>query len=99
MFQKGAMGFLVSMLLKLFQRRTLSSFFLRCVSNFHPNILSDLSKLKLQAHFKYLLNYLIEMHVLVTKTCDQAVTEFRNFLDNEMKKQQIEFFGFKVENK
>lgn len=99
MFQKGAMGFIVSMLFKLFQRRTLSSFFLRCVSNFDPNILSDLSKLKLQAHFKYLLNYLIEMHVLVAKTCDQAVTEFKNFLDNEMKKQQIEFFGFKVENK
>lgn len=33
------------------------------------------------------------------KTCDQAVTEFNNFLFNKPKKQQIEFPGFEVENK
>ena len=56
-------------------------------------------KHKLQERFKYLLKYLIEIHELVPKTCDEALTEFNNFLDNEVKKQQIKFFGFEVENK
>ena len=47
----------------------------------------------------FLKKYLIEIHVLVLKTYDQAVTEFCNILDHEVKKQQIEFFGFEVKNK
>ena len=47
----------------------------------------------------FLKKYLIEIHVLVPKNYDQAVTEFCNFLDHEVKKQQIEFFGFEVKNK
>ena len=34
----------------------------------------------------FLKKYLIEIHVLVPKTFDQAVTEFCNFLDHEVKK-------------
>ena len=49
--------------------------------------------------FKYLLKYLIETHGLVPKTCDQVVTDFNNFLNNEVKKQKIGFFLFEVENK
>lgn len=40
-----------------------------------------------------------EIHELVSKTCDQAVIEFSNFINSELTKQQIEFFGFKVEIK
>lgn len=40
-----------------------------------------------------------EIHELVSKTCDQAVVEFNNFINSEVTKQQIEFFGFKVEIK
>ena len=32
--------------------------------------------------------------MLVAKPCDQAGTEFNNFLDNKGKKQLIDFFGF-----
>lgn len=32
--------------------------------------------------------------MLVAKPCDQAGTEFNNFLDNKVKKQLIDFFGF-----
>ena len=51
-------------------------------SIFDPSI-SDFPKHKLQECSKYLLICLIEIHVLVPKTCDQAVTEFNNYFDNE----------------
>ena len=44
--------------------------------------------------------YLIEIYVLVPKTCDLAtVIEFNNFIDNETKKQQTKSFRTEIKNK
>lgn len=41
---------------------------------------SWLTKTKVKERLKYLLMYLIEIHMLTPKTCDQAVMEFNNFI-------------------
>lgn len=100
-FRKRAMKFIISMLIKLFQRSALRSALLRFASIFLPHPASYLiyQNISYKKRFKYLLKYLIETYVLVPKTCDQVVTGFNNFPNNEVKKQKIEFLGFEVENK
>ena len=81
------MVFIVSTLLKLFERSALGFIPLRCANIFELSIWSDSPKHNLQKRLKSLLKCLIKMYVLARKACDQGLTEFDDFLVNEVKKQ------------
>ena len=52
---------------------------------FDPNILLNASKEKLALCLKNLLKHLLELNILSTKQCDVITTEFKKFLDVEVK--------------
>ena len=75
---------------------------------FDPNILLNASKEKLTPCLKNLLKHLLELNILSTKKCDVITTEFKKFLDVEVKTMQrksvtfsqkddrLDYFYFKV---
>ena len=61
---------------------------------FDPNILLNASKEKLTPCLKNLLKHLLELNILSTKQCDVITTEFKKFLDVEVKTMQRESVTF-----
>ena len=55
---------------------------------FGPNILLNTSKEKLTASLKNLPKHLLELNIPSTKQCDVITTEFKKFLDVEVKTMQ-----------
>ena len=93
-FKEEARQFVISMLEKLFQRSSLGSVVLRSASVFNPAVMCELSKEKSQEHWKHLLKHLIALGIIAPNRCDQAMVEFKNFRENELKKMQQEFSDF-----
>ena len=57
---------------------------------FDPNILLNASKEKLTPCLKNLPKHLLELNKLITKQCDVITSEFKKFLDVEVKTVQRE---------
>ena len=93
-FKEGAQQFVISMLEKLFEKSALASVVLRSASVFDPFVMCELSKEKLQEHWKHLLKHLIHLGIIAPSRCDQVMAEFKSFLENEVKKMWHEFSGF-----
>ena len=93
-FRKGAQVFVISILHKLFEKSPLGSMFLHSANMFDPSFLSESSKNIVIKRFKTLLEQLMKLNILAPKQCDQATAKFNYFLENELKKHQLEFSGF-----
>ena len=93
-FMKGIQIFLCVMDIKLFERSPLGSVALLSDAIFDLYILLNASKEKLTPCLKNLLKYLLELNVLSTKQCDVITTEFKKFLDVEVKTMQRESVTF-----
>ena len=63
---------------------------------FDPNILLNASKEKLTPCLKNLLKHLLDLNIVSTKQCDIITTEFKNFLDVEVKTMQRESVSFSL---
>ena len=61
---------------------------------FDPNILLNASKEKVTPWLKKILKHLLELNMLSTKQCDVITTEFKKFLDVEVKTMQRESVTF-----
>ena len=80
--------------IKLFERSPLGSVALLSDAIFDLYILLNASKEKLTPCLKNLLKHLLELNVLSTKQCDVITTEFKKFLDVEVKTMQRESVTF-----
>ena len=87
---KEVQRFLFAMVTKLFEQSPLGSVVLLSAAMFDPNILLNASKEKLALCLKNLLKHLLELNILSTKQCDVITTEFKKFLDVEVKTVQRE---------
>ena len=63
---------------------------------FDPNILLNASKEKLTSCLKNLLKHFLDLNIVSTKQCDIITTEFKNFLDVEVKTMQRESVSFSL---
>ena len=93
-FMKGVQIFLCVMDIKLFERRPFGSVALLSDAIFDPYILLNASKEKLTTCLKNLLKHLLVLNVLSTKQCDVITTEFKTFLDVEVKTMHRESVTF-----
>ena len=66
---------------------------------FDPNILLNASKEKLTPCLKNLLKHLLDLNIVSTKQCDIITTEFKNFLDVEVKTMQRESVSFSLKGR
>ena len=56
--------------------------------------MAESPKSTLQKRFKILLKSRLELNILAPNRCDQATTDFNNFLDTDLKKNQLKFSEF-----
>ena len=66
---------------------------------FDPNILLNASKEKLTPCLKNLLKHFLDLNIVSTKQCDIITTEFKNFLDVEVKTMQRESVSFSLKGR
>ena len=85
-FKEGAQQFVISVLERLFEKNILASVILRSASVFNSSVMCELWKKKLQERWKHLLKHLIHLGIIAPSRCDQAMAQFKNFQEIEVKK-------------
>jgi len=98
-FKKEAQRATVVLLQKLLERTPLRSNFLRCASIFDPAVIVGTSSTVLLKKMKILLLHLMQSNIMSPTDCDKVSAEFRKFLEDDLKKYQLEFKEFNPESK
>ena len=83
----------------LLEQTPLSSDIVRCACMFEPEVLQTLSSSSLLQRMKSLLVHLMKCNILSPTECDKVTAEFRNFLADDLKKEQLKFQEFNPESK
>ena len=76
---------MVAMIKKLFERSPLGSSLLKSAVVLDPDILMQTTRDKLTNSFASLLNVIKNLSVLNPNSCDKALSQFKFFLDNNVK--------------
>ena len=82
------------MVSKLFEKSPLSSTFLQAVSVLNPHYLCTKSRKTVLQRWKNVLSHILEHNILSTKSCDEAMKEFKLFFDTEVVKFKSELSEF-----
>ena len=84
----------MSMIEKLSEKSPLNSLFVRGTTIFDPKLLLEYSKQKLIDHLKILLGEFMSLNILTSLQCDTVLSQFNNFVENEVKKLKTDSFKF-----
>ena len=79
-YYNDAIIFITSILSKIFQRSPLGSVVVRCSSVFDPNQVAVEGIELLECKLKRLLSHFMKLRILTSAMCDQALTEFSDFV-------------------
>ena len=82
------------MLSKLFERISLGSVIVRCSSIFNPTNLFVKELQNSERKMKRLLNFFFEDNIVTALKCDYAMSQFFDFVINDVKKSSVEFHNF-----
>ena len=93
-FLKMAKNFIVSMVEKLRKKYLLNSPTIRATSLFDPTVLIELPKQKLIDRLKTLLGNFMNLKILTPQQCDLVLSQFKDFMDIEIKAIKLESFKF-----
>ena len=93
-FLKMAKNFIVSMVEKLREKSLLNSPMIRATSVFYPTVLIELPKQKLIDRLKTLLGNFVNLKILTPQQCDLVLSQFKDFMDIEIKAIKPESFKF-----
>ena len=97
-FFKMARQFVVSMIEKFSEKSPLNSLFVRGTAIFDPKLLLEYSKQKLIDRLKILLGEFMSLNILTLLQCDTVLSQFNNFLENEVKELKTDSFKFDPKN-
>ena len=97
-FFKMARQFVVSMIEKLSEKSPLNSLFVRGTTIFDPKLLLEYSKQKLIDRLKILLGEFMSLNILTSLQCDTVLSQFNNFVENEVKELKTDSFKFDPKN-
>ena len=93
-FLKMAKNFIVSTVEKLREKSLLNSQMIRATSVFDPTVLIDLPKQKFIDCLKMLLGNFMNLKILTPQQCDLVLSQFKDFMDIEIKAIKLESFKF-----
>ena len=93
-FLKMTKNFTVSMVEKLREKSLLNSPMIRATSVFDPTVLIALPKQKLIDCLKTLLGNFMNLKILTPQQCDLVLSQFKDFMDIEIKAIKPEPFKF-----
>ena len=80
-FLSEVQDFLVAMINKLFEKSPVCSIFLKAASVLDPDVIFNNKKDDLVNRFRILLKSIIKLAILPANKCDQALTDFKKFVD------------------
>ena len=89
-----AKNFIVSMVEKLREKSLLNLPMIRATSLFDPTVLIELPKQKLIDRLKTLLGNFMNLKILTSQQCDLVLSQFKDFMDIEIKAIKLESFKF-----
>ena len=98
-FKEEAQRATVVLLQKLLERTPLRLNFFRCASIFDPAVIVGTSSTVLLKKMKILLLHLMQSNIMSPTDCHKVSAEFRKFLEDDLKKYQLEFKEFNPESK
>ena len=84
-FKVGTQKFMIKMIIKLLERKTLGSIFLRYATIFDLSVLFELERNLLANSMKSLLKFKIELNIMEPSRCDKASSKLHSFCDNDHK--------------
>ena len=74
------------MVSKLIEKSPLGSDFLQSFSVLHPQFLSSRPRSTVLDRWKIVLTHILKFNILSTKCCNEAMSEFKLFLDGKVMK-------------
>ncbi|MEO0688534.1 MAG: hypothetical protein AAFY76_26575, partial [Cyanobacteria bacterium J06649_11] len=84
---------------KLIEKNPLGSEFLRSCSFLHPPFLGGRPRATVLERWKSVLSHLLKLNILSSKECDDAMSEFRLFVDDEVIKFKDTLLEFPKEER
>ena len=93
-FLKEAQTTTKILLRNLLERTPLSSEVIRCAHIFNPEVLRTVPSSSLLKKMKSLLSHLMKCNILSPAKCDEVASEFRKFLEDDLKKENLKFQEF-----
>ena len=85
-FKKKFQQLVIVMVSKLIEKSPLGSDFLPSLSVLHPQFLSSHPRSTALDRWKIALTHILKLKILSTKFCDEAMSEFKLFLDGNVMK-------------
>ena len=86
------------MIENLSEKSPLNSLFARGTTIFDPKLLLEYSKQKLIDRLKILLGEFMSLSILTSLHCDAVLSQFNNFVENEVKELKTDSFKFHPKN-
>lgn len=98
-FKEECQEFIIRMINKLIEKSPLGSEFLRSCSFLHPQFLGGRPRATVLERWKSVLSHLLKLNILSSKECDDAMSEFRLFIDDEVIKFKDTLLEFPKEER
>ena len=85
-FKKECQQLVIAMVSKLFEKSPLGSDFLQSLSILHRQFFSSRPRSAVLDRWKIVLTHILKLNILSTKCCDEAMSEFKLFLNGNVMK-------------
>ena len=98
-FKKEGQQLVIAMVSKFIEKIPLGSDFLLSLSVLHPQFLSSRPRSTVLDRWKIVLTHILKLNILSTKCCDEAMSEFKLFLDGNVMKFKQKLMEFSIDER